>query len=157
MERNEGQNPDLKSTVRMLEEEVAVLRRRLQDAPRRVRVLEERLLDTKNKLAQAATQNQKLASALEETREQLAMLREEVEKLTAPPNPFGTILGINSDGTADVHTANRKMRVNVEPSIEIKALEVGQTVEARCVGMVKGGLCCPDHVTDPASSHRDLQ
>ena len=128
MDRNEGQNPDLKSTVRMLEEEVAVLRRRLQDAPRRVRVLEERLLDTKNKLAQAATQNQKLASALEETREQLAMLREEVEKLTAPPNPFGTILGVNSDGTADVHTANRKMRVNVEPSIEIKALEVGQTV-----------------------------
>ncbi len=128
MDRNEGQNPDLKSTVRMLEEEVAVLRRRLQDAPRRVRVLEERLLDTKNKLAQAATQNQKLASALEETREQLAMLREEVEKLTAPPNPFGTILGVNSDGTADVHTANRKMRVNVEPSIEIKALEIGQTV-----------------------------
>jgi proteasome-associated ATPase len=112
----------------MLEEEIAVLRRRLQDAPRRVRVLEERLLDTKNKLAQAATQNQKLASALEETREQLAMLREEVEKLTAPPNPFGTILGINADGTADVHTANRKMRVNVEPSIEIKALDVGQTV-----------------------------
>ncbi len=128
MDRTEGQNPDLKSTVRMLEEEVAILRRRLQDAPRRVRVLEERLLDTKNKLAQAAHQNQKLASALEETREQLAMLREEVEKLTAPPNPFGTILGINPDGTADVFTSNRKMRVNVEPSLEIKALEVGQTV-----------------------------
>ena len=128
MDRTEGQNPDLKSTVRMLEEEVAILRRRLQDAPRRVRVLEERLLDTKNKLAQAAHQNQKLASALEETREQLAMLREEVEKLTAPPNPFGTILGVNPDGTADVYTSNRKMRVNVEPSLEIKALEVGQTV-----------------------------
>jgi len=128
VDRTEGQNPDLKSTVRMLEEEVAILRRRLQDAPRRVRVLEERLLDTKNKLAQAAHQNQKLASALEETREQLAMLREEVEKLTAPPNPFGTILGVNPDGTADVYTSNRKMRVNVEPSLEIKALEVGQTV-----------------------------
>ncbi len=128
MDKTEGQNPDLKSTVRMLEEEVAILRRRLQDAPRRVRVLEERLLDTKNKLAQAAHQNQKLASALEETREQLAMLREEVEKLTAPPNPFGTVLGVNPDGTADVFTSNRKMRVNVEPSLEIKALEVGQTV-----------------------------
>ena len=128
MDKKEGRSNDLTSTVRMLEEEIAVLRRRLQDAPRRVRVLEERLLDTKNKLAQAATQNQKLTSALEETREQLAMLREEVEKLTAPPNPFGTVLGINPDGTADVHTANRKMRVNVEPSIEIKALDVGQTV-----------------------------
>ncbi|MBA2336190.1 MAG: proteasome ATPase [Acidimicrobiia bacterium] len=112
----------------MLEEEVAVLRRRLQDAPRRVRVLEERLLETKNRLNQAATQNQKLAVALEETRQQLAMLRQEVEKLSAPPNPFGTIMRINEDGTADVHTAGRKLRVNVEPSIEIKALEIGQEV-----------------------------
>jgi proteasome-associated ATPase len=112
----------------MLEEELAVLRRRLQDAPRRVRVLEERLLETKNKLAQSASQNQKLSTALEETREQLALLREEVEKLTAPPNPFGTILGINADGTADVFTAGRKMRVNVEPTLEVKALEVGQEV-----------------------------
>jgi proteasome-associated ATPase len=118
----------LRATVRMLEEEVAVLRRRLQDAPRRVRVLEERLLETKNRLNQAATQNQKLAAALEETRQQLAMLRQEVEKLTAPPNPFGTVLRINEDGTADVHTAGRKLRVNVEPTIEVKALEVGQEV-----------------------------
>ena len=81
--------------------------------------------NTISKIAQAATQNQKLASALEETREQLAMLREEVEKLTAPPNPFGTILGVNPDGTADVHTANRKMRVNVEPSLEMVARRLG--------------------------------
>ena len=56
------------------------------------------------------------------------MLREEVEKLTSPPNPFGVVLGINEDGTADVFTGGRKLRVNVEPSIEIKALEVGQDV-----------------------------
>ena len=118
----------LRTTVRMLEEEIAVLRRRLQDAPRRVRVLEERLLESRNKLAQAAGQNQKLAVALEETREQLTLLRDEVEKLTAPPNPFGVVLGINSDGTVDVFASNRKLRVNVEPSIEIKALEVGQEV-----------------------------
>ncbi len=118
----------LRTTVRMLEEEIAVLRRRLQDAPRRVRVLEERLLETKNKLSQAAAQNQKLTVALEETREQLALLREEVEKLTSPPNPFGTLLRINEDGTADVNTSGRKLRVNVEPNIEIKALEIGQEV-----------------------------
>ena len=119
---------ELRATIRMLEEELAVLRRRLQDAPRRVRVLEERLLETKNQLAQSASQNQKLSTALEETRDQLALLREEVEKLTAPPNPFGVVLGINADGTTDVFTSGRKMRVNVEPSIEIKALEVGQEV-----------------------------
>ena len=128
MDQGGNEAHQLRATVRMLEEEVAVLRRRLQDAPRRVRVLEERLLETKNRLNQAATQNQKLASALEETRQQLAMLRQEVEKLTAPPNPFGTVLRVNEDGTADVHTAGRKLRVNVEPTIEIKALEVGQEV-----------------------------
>ena len=128
MDQSGNEAHQLRATVRMLEEEVAVLRRRLQDAPRRVRVLEERLLETKNRLNQAATQNQKLAAALEETRQQLAMLRQEVEKLTAPPNPFGTVLRVNEDGTADVHTAGRKLRVNVEPTIEIKALEVGQEV-----------------------------
>ncbi|HSF84575.1 MAG TPA: proteasome ATPase [Acidimicrobiia bacterium] len=128
MEDSGSESQQLRTTVRMLEEEIAVLRRRLQDAPRRVRVLEERLLDTKNKLAQAAAQNQKLTVALEETREQLALLREEVEKLTSPPNPFGTILRINEDGTADVNTSGRKLRVNVEPNLEIKALEVGQEV-----------------------------
>ncbi len=128
MDQTGNEANELRATVRMLEEEVAVLRRRLQDAPRRVRVLEERLLETKNRLNQAATQNQKLAVALEETRQQLAMLRQEVEKLSAPPNPFGTIMRINEDGTADVHTAGRKLRVNVEPSIEIKALEIGQEV-----------------------------
>jgi len=128
VEHGESEAHQLHATVRMLEEEVAVLRRRLQDAPRRVRVLEERLLEGKNKLAQAAAQNQKLAAVLEETREQLALLRQEVEKLTSPPNPFGTLLRINEDGTADVHTSGRKLRVNVEPNIEIKALEVGQEV-----------------------------
>ncbi len=128
MDRNESDAQQLRTTVRMLEEELAVLRRRLQDAPRRVRILEERLLESKNKLAQASSQNQKLTAVLEETREQLALLREEVEKLTSPPNPFGTLLRVNEDGTADVWTSGRKLRVNVEPTIEIKALEMGQEV-----------------------------
>ena len=126
--QHDGDVQELRATVRMLEEEVAVLRRRLQDAPRRVRVLEERLLEAKNKLSQAWSQNQKLSTALEETREQLALLRDEVKKLTSPPNPFGVVLGINADGTADVFTSGRKLRVNVEPSLEIKALEIGQEI-----------------------------
>ena len=115
-------------TVRMLEEEIAVLRRRLQDAPRRVRLLEERLLDIRNQLTQATSQNDKLSTALLETREQLALLRDEVEKLTAPPNPFGTVIGTNTDGTVDVIASGRKLRVAVEPTVEIKELERGQEV-----------------------------
>ena len=116
------------ATIRLLEEEVAVLRRRLEDAPRRMRVLEERLLDARNQLAQASSQNDKLSTVLSETREQLALLRDEVEKLTAPPNPFGTVLQMNPDGTVDIVSSGRKLRVAVEPTVEIKELEPGHEV-----------------------------
>ena len=89
---SERDDQRLQQQIRLLEEEIEVLRRRLQDAPRRVRLLEERLLESRGKIAQAAGQNEKLAAALEETRDQLALLRDEVENLTAPPNPFGTVL-----------------------------------------------------------------
>ena len=38
---------ELQRQIQFLEEETALLRRRLQDSPRQVRVLEERLLETK--------------------------------------------------------------------------------------------------------------
>ncbi|HUG74575.1 MAG TPA: proteasome ATPase [Acidimicrobiia bacterium] len=125
---SDQQIDELRTTIRMLEEEIAILRRRLQDAPRRVRILEERLLEAKGRLNQSLGQNEKLSVALEETREQLAILRDEVEKLTAPPNPFGVVHSVNSDGTIDVLTSGRKLRVTVEPTIEIKELEIGQEV-----------------------------
>ena len=124
----ERQLGSLRGTVHALEEEVSVLRRRLQDAPRRVRILEARLTETKAQLAQAAQKNEKLSAVLEEAREQLAMLREEVEKLTTAPNPFATVLAINTDSTVDVMSGGRKMRVNAQPSIEIKQLQRGQQV-----------------------------
>ena len=43
----EAQVDQLQEMIKGLEEEVVVLRRRLQDAPKRVRTLEERLLETK--------------------------------------------------------------------------------------------------------------
>ena len=126
----EGERPDeaQQQTIKMLEEEIAILRRRLQDAPRRVRVLEERLLEAKGRMSQAVSQNERLSAALEETRDQLALLRSEVEKLTAPPNPFGIVDRVNPDGTLDVLTGGRKFRVSVQPSIEVKQLERGQEV-----------------------------
>ena len=47
----ERQVGDLQGQLKGLEEEVVVLRRRLQDAPKRVRTLEEKILETKGQLA----------------------------------------------------------------------------------------------------------
>ena len=114
--------------VRILEEEIASLRRRLQDAPKRVRTLEERLLETKGQLAQAVSQNEKLTYTLREAREHIAALREEVEKLTQPPAAYGTFLGGNDDGTVDVFSGGRKMRVSLHPDITADELDRGAEV-----------------------------
>jgi proteasome-associated ATPase len=124
----EAQVDQLQEMIKGLEEEVVVLRRRLQDAPKRVRTLEERLLETKGQLAQAVSQNEKLSATLREAREHIAALREEVEKLTMPPSAYGTYLGTNDDGTVDIFTAGRKMRVALHPEIESDELRRGQEV-----------------------------
>jgi proteasome-associated ATPase len=124
---NEG-DAQLRKVVAALEEEVSYLRRRVREAPGRADELESELNRTKDRLDRAAAQNDKLSQLLEEARQQLGVLREEVEKLTSPPNNFGTVLQINEDGTVDLLTGSRKLRVSAQPSVEVKKLQVGQEV-----------------------------
>ena len=135
--------------LRELEAEVVALRQRLQDAPKRVRTLEERLLETKGQLAQAVSQNEKLTYTLREAREHIAALREEVDKLTQPPSAYGTLLGVNDDGTVDVFSGGRKMRVTVHPDLA-GGLARGQEVvlnESLSVVMARGGEITGEVVT----------
>lgn len=118
----------LRETIEMMEQELVTLRRSAQADPSRVRALEERSLEQKARLLAAHQQNEKLAAVLAEARDQLAVLRAEVEKLSSPPNGFGTVLQVNSDGTIDVLTAGRKLRVVAQPSVEVKELSIGQEV-----------------------------
>ncbi|MEZ5272797.1 MAG: proteasome ATPase [Ilumatobacteraceae bacterium] len=118
----------LEAQLAILEEEVGQLRRKLADAPKRQRALEERLLETKGQLAQAVSQNEKLSYTLREAREHIAALRDEVDKLTQPPSAYGVVVGKNDDGTVDVLTSGRKMRVSLHPDIDHDSLERGAEV-----------------------------
>jgi proteasome-associated ATPase len=118
----------LRKVVSALEEEISFLRRRLRDAPGRSEELEAELARAEDRLSRVVGQNDKLSALLEEAREQLGVLREEVEKLTQPPNNFGTVLNVSDDGTVDILTGNRKLRVAAQPSVEVKKLQVGQEV-----------------------------
>ncbi len=118
----------LRIRARAAEEEVTVLRRRLQESPRRVQTLEEKLLETKGQLAQAISQNEKLTFTLQTAKEHVANLREEVEKLTQPPAAYGTFLGTNPDGTVDVFSGGRKMRVSLHPDIDAEEMQRGDEV-----------------------------
>src|SRR5688500_13612243 len=119
---------ELREHAVMLEEEVTTLRRRLQDAPKRVRTLKEKLLETKGQLAQAVSKNEKMTYTLREAREHIAALREQVDMLTQPPAAYGPFLGRKDDGTIDVFSGGRKMRVALHPELESEELRRGQEV-----------------------------
>jgi proteasome-associated ATPase len=118
----------LQEQLSSLTEEVALLRQKLQLAPKRVRTLEERLLETKGHLAAAVSQNEKLTYTLREAREHISSLRHEVEKLTQPPGAYGTVLCLNDDGTVDVFANGRKVRVAAHPELDGADLTVGAEV-----------------------------
>ncbi len=126
--RHEDEVSSLTAQISFLDEEIAVLRRRLADSPRQVRLLEERLRETEASLTSVTSQNERLASTLREARDQIVALKEEVDRLAQPPSGFGVFLSAQEDNTADVFTGGRKMRVNVSPNVELEELKPGQEV-----------------------------
>ncbi|MFJ3787573.1 proteasome ATPase [Kitasatospora sp. NPDC090091] len=119
---------DEAAQVSYLEQEIAVLRRKLADSPRNSRILEERIVELQTNLAGVTAQNERLASTLREARDQIVALKEEVDRLAQPPAGFGTFLTQNEDGTADIFTGGRKLRVNVSPNVDLDELRRGQEV-----------------------------
>jgi proteasome-associated ATPase len=119
---------DEAAQVSYLEQEIAVLRRKLAESPRNSRILEERVVELQTNLAGVTAQNERLASTLREARDQIVALKEEVDRLAQPPAGFGTFLTANEDGTADIFTGGRKLRVNVSPGVELEDLRRGQEV-----------------------------
>ncbi|HUC58554.1 MAG TPA: proteasome ATPase [Streptosporangiaceae bacterium] len=116
----------LTDQVSFLEEEVTALRGKLADSPRTSRLLEDRLAQSEAALSSVTGQNERLAATLREARDQIIALKEEVDRLAQPPSGFGVFLQANEDGTADVFTGGRKMRVSVSPSIELDDIRPGQ-------------------------------
>jgi proteasome-associated ATPase len=126
--RHDDEVSSLTAQISFLDEEIAVLRRRLADSPRQVRLLEERLRETEASLTSVTAQNERLASTLREARDQIVALKEEVDRLAQPPSGFGVFLAAQEDNTADVFTGGRKMRVNVSPNVDLDTLRPGQEV-----------------------------
>jgi proteasome-associated ATPase len=118
----------LTTQVSFLEEEVAALRVRLADSPRQTHLLEQRLREAESNLGTITSQNERLAGTLREARDQIIALKEEVDRLAQPPSGFGIFLQTNDDGTADVFTGGRKMRVSISPAVELTDLRPGQEV-----------------------------
>jgi len=122
----EVQVQDLQAYVHSLEAETGRLRKKLEDAPKEFMVLENKLREANRQLVQAFNQNEKLVNALYEAREQITALKEEVDKLCAPPSTYGVYLSVNEDGTINVLSQGRKVKVILHPSLKAEALKPGQ-------------------------------
>jgi proteasome-associated ATPase len=113
----------LRQELARLREEVEVLR-----AGRTGGLASEQIARLRAQVHQLTTQNERLTSTLRDAREQIVALKAEVDRLAQPPNTFGIYLGEAEEGTVEVMSSGRKMRVAVSPSIEVETLKPGQEV-----------------------------
>src|ERR687890_6481 len=126
--RRERDVAALLSQISYLEEEIGLLRRKVADSPRQVRLLEERIAEAEGRAAFLSERNDKLTGTLRDAREQLVTLKEEVDRLGQPPSGYGVFLTRFEDGTVDVFTGGRKLRVSVSPNLDVESLRTGQEV-----------------------------
>ena len=125
---SENSASELIAELRAALEEVERLKTQRGTAPSLIEALEERLLEAQGQISQYRSNNEKLTITLQQTREQLATLREEVERLTQPPNLYGTFAAANSDGSVDIVSGGRKMRVAIVPTLDPNQFERGDEV-----------------------------
>ena len=108
--------------------EVERLRAAARQSPERARELEARLAHLQTSLTNLASQNERLVRTLKDAREQIVTLKAEVDRLAQPPSTYGLIVDVADDGTVDVLTGGRKMRVAVSPSVQPDQLGLGREV-----------------------------
>jgi proteasome-associated ATPase len=111
-----------------LEQEVELLRAKVAESPRHMRILEERLADAQARVASLGERNERLVETLREARDQVVALKEEIDRLAQPPSGYGVFLESFEDGTVDIFTGGRKLRVAVSPEVKVPELRHGQEV-----------------------------
>ncbi len=120
---------ELQAQLKLLQDELALSRRKLDAAPRQIHLLEKRLAETNAELERSRENNERLATTLQDAREQLVALKEEVDKLSQPPASYGVFLkAFDEDSTADIFHNGRKLRVHVSPDVDVAELRRGQEV-----------------------------
>ena len=96
--------------------------------PARVHGLETALTEVRGELAAQKDHNARLIATLREARDQIVTLKAEVDRLAEPPNGFATLIGRNDDGTVDITSAGKRLRVALSPGVDADGLRPGQDV-----------------------------
>ena len=127
-DRGDESSRDLRRRTAFLEQELELLRAKVAESPRHIRALEDRLAEAQARAASLGERNERLAETLREARDQMVALKEEIDRLAQPPSGYGVFLMRYDDGTVDIFTGGRKLRVAVSPDVEVAELQHGQEV-----------------------------
>jgi proteasome-associated ATPase len=123
-----GDDRDLRHRTSYLEQELDLLRAKAAESPRHIRLLEDRLAEAQARTSSLSERNERLAETLRDARDQMVALKQEIDRLAQPPSGYGVFLELFEDGTVDVFTAGRKLRVAVSPEVVGADLQHGQEV-----------------------------
>ena len=82
----------------------------------------------RKELAATSAHNERLIATLREARDQIVVLKSEVDRLAEPPSGYGVFLESFDDGSMDIFTSGRKMRVVASPEVDVTELRAGQEV-----------------------------
>jgi proteasome-associated ATPase len=127
-QRSDPSEADLRRRTAFLEQELELLRAKVSESPRHMRLLEDRLTEAQSRVAALTDRNDRLAETLREARDQMVQLKEEIDRLAQPPSGYGVFLEAFEDGTVDIFTSGRKLRVAVSPEVTAAELKHGQEV-----------------------------
>ncbi len=89
---------------------------------------ESRLREIERQATKLASQNERLTSALTAARAQLVEMRAQLEEIAKPPGSYAVFDCANADGSVDVISAGRKLRLTAAPEVEVTKLRPGQEV-----------------------------
>src|SRR5262249_38148070 len=122
----EGQVQDLQAYIRSLETETGGLRRKMEDMRKEFMALENKLREANRQRGPASNQNEKRGNTRHDAREHIPPPKEEVDKRCAAASTYGVYLSENEDGTVNILSQGRKVKVNLHPSIKAIDIKPGQ-------------------------------
>lgn len=109
-------------------DEIDQLRQRLSLMPTQSADLESHIAQLTRELSHSESQRERVTVALRTLRDDVERLREQVALLSTPPSGYGVLIEINDNGTYDIATNGRKMRVSASPEIDTDSLQRGAEV-----------------------------
>lgn len=122
----EQEMKELYSQVQFLEGESDDLIHKLERNLHEFEILRRKYYRVKEQQNESRRRNERLAAKLQELKTLIQEKQEEIDSLCAPPNTYGAFLAINADGTIDIDSDGRRMRVNVRPGIDAHQFMTGQ-------------------------------